>query len=1062
MNDLLNNLREVREYIKKKGLQVSADLAELVRNNQLTKKILDEAINRAIASRRKTVRAADIQLPKATQGKINQIIRRWGKKRNPLRKLILWVLDGSSNPSFVIIFGEHEVESKQITISEDEVKEFNKSIDKEYDAEISPGKYNLLKENVEYTNYTYLKGKDGHFPSLLDLKLLKPRHWDYSTRKTVNDKPYLVKRKGLYREYTSSQSSFNQYRRSYYRRERRHGEVPKAATYSSVKSYKKVSLSYFSNLPYEDIVKEVKKVNPFSGVDLKLVDSPNDILELSKDLIKYLEPLVEILSNQNLFKRKKSLQVLIQKKPPKSIFEKILQIGSAETISGCFLELAKISNPILKKEAKEILASSKYSGGIKRCANIYINSIDSNLKEKRIKEIWQIISNLELIPKSGTIPGGRRNRYYIQKRPRNISFSDYVNMWSSSEWQIIGPTLTFESNRFTSGMGLYHTNFKNIVQEAEIYKLPDVLGKLAYFIDTPQFYYLLKNSGYFGFLVYLKRYIRRIIDNYAKTDEDAFITTLKSLFLSYKKNDIVSGYGSSAPDYNMILKSFTSPPTSQHYSSGYNYYHSYKSFPHIQNIDFKYQRKKKDYDNQIKIWNNNLSVVFGIAFQAQASGVLDFCFTIVRNHPDLDSALKTISSEYLVQLSLSKHFGFSRMFKEKLTNILTESKKFESELMLALMACLDTGLHSQAWDYFNRVKGKFTPEMVANLLLLKNIENWDDFFRERLSELKKSHYGEFVKTILSKIYEFSKENILLPEFIFDLLNESTEEFNSVPKTLQVELINLIIDLFIHESNIPEWISTFSQNLIFSLSYKDLTGIVNEMEVDFSQKISSTHFNSTFYVLKAISTKIIPTDSEVLDIIDLGTSKTVRMLIFMIDENKSQLKERITTLLLLFESDMVTFNSIAATVFKTLKKKAMNEMLSILIDSPVKRAYNYATQTMDEIYGDKIPNDLIIQMLEHGSPEVKSYISDKIFRVIEDLASKNSDIFLYYMKTLILLPNLKSKSKDRIYETIPAFVINNKEMFFEVEEILLEIGGSNIIKDSERALVALAKIKKVID
>ena len=54
------------------------------------------------------------------------------------------------------------------------------------------------------------------------------------------------------------------------------------------------------------------------------------------------------------------------------------------------------------------------------------------------------------------------------------------------------------------------------------------------------------------------------------------------------------------------------------------------------------------------------------------------------------------------------------------------------------------------------------------------------------------------------------------------------------------------------------------------------------------------------------------------------------------------------------------------------------------------------------------------MLEHSSPEIKLYISDKIFLVIEDLASKNSDIFLYYVKTLILLPNLKSKGKDRIY------------------------------------------------
>ncbi|MHA1498568.1 MAG: hypothetical protein ACTSRT_13630 [Promethearchaeota archaeon] len=995
---------------------------------------------------------------------LNQIKKRWGKKKNPLRKLVLWVLDGTSNPGFVILFGEHEIESKQINISIEDIEKFNKSLAKEHDAEISPGKYNILKASVEYSGYTILKGNNGHFPSLIDLKLLKPKHYDYSTRQTIQDKPYLVKKKGLYREYTRSQASRSRgsYYRSYARRDSRQEGVPKAATYSNIKTYKKVSLPYFSNLSYEDIIKEVKKLNIFSDVDLKLVDSPNDILELSKDLIKYLEPLIVIISSQNLYKRKKSLQVLIQMNSPKSIFEKILQIGSTETISGLFLELAKGSNSILEMEAKKIVASPKYDGGTKKCVHIYINSINSSLKEKRIEDIRQAISNLELIPESGTIPRGKR--YYIQKKPRNMSFSDYVNKWGSSEWELIGPTITFGSNIFTRGRGLYHTRFKNLIQESEIFKLPDILGKLAHFADTPQFYYLLKNSRYFGFLIYIKRYIRRIIDNYAKTDEKAFITTLKSLFLSYKQNDTISGsrYGGSTPEYNMILKSFISPPTSQHLSSHDRYYYRDKMEPNIDSIDFKYQRKKRDYDNQIEIWRNNMPTVFEIALQAQASSVLDFCFTVVNNHPDLENTLKTITPKSLVQLSLSEHRSFSRMFRERLTKILAESEKFEPELMLALMACSDTELHNQAWAYFTRVKGKFTPEMISDLLLLKNLDNWDDFFRDRLSELKESQYNLFVNTIISKIYEFSKENITHPQYIYDLLNESTEEFNSVPKKLQIELINLIVDLFLHEANIPEWISTFSQNLIFSLSYNDLIGIVSEIEVDFSQKISSQHFNCIFYLLKAISTKIIPTDSEILDIIDFGTSKTVRMLLFMIDENKSQLKERFTTLLILFESDMVAFNSIAAVVFKALDKKAMKKMLSTLIDSPVKKAYSYATHALDEIYADKIPKDLIIQMLEHGSPDIKSYISDKISGVMEDLGSENSDTFIFYMKTLIFLPNLISKSKDSIYKAIPSFVINNKEKFFEVEEILLEIGGSNIIKDSERALVALAKIKMVME
>ncbi|NYC27622.1 hypothetical protein [Clostridium saccharobutylicum] len=64
-----------------------------------------------------------------------------------------------------------------------------------------------------------------------------------------------------------------------------------------------------------------------------------------------------------------------------------------------------------------------------------------------------------------------------------------------------------------------------------------------------------------------------------------------------------------------------------------------------------------------------------------------------------------------------------------------------------------------------------------------------------------------------------------------------------------------------------------------------------------------------------------------------------------------------------------------------------------------------------------------------------------------------------MRTLLFLPNKVSKSKDNLYEVIPKFVIKHKDKLEEVENILLDIGSSNIILDLERALTTLAIIRK---
>ncbi|MCL2320628.1 MAG: hypothetical protein FWC47_00825, partial [Oscillospiraceae bacterium] len=133
-------------------------------------------------------------------------------------------------------------------------------------------------------------------------------------------------------------------------------------------------------------------------------------------------------------------------------------------------------------------------------------------------------------------------------------------------------------------------------------------------------------------------------------------------------------------------------------------------------------------------------------------------------------------------------------------------------------------------------------------------------------------------------------------------------------------------------------------------------------------------------------------------------------------------------------------------------------------SPEKQVYSYGLLKLKEIYEEKgkyIPKEFINIMFQHPSAEVKSYISDKVYEVIRNPKYCNEDLFMYYSKSILYLPNRVSSAKKSIYDILPVFALNHREKIQNIEEILLDIGASNIILDSERALVALCNIKKEV-
>ncbi len=537
----------------------------------------------------------------------------------------------------------------------------------------------------------------------------------------------------------------------------------------------------------------------------------------------------------------------------------------------------------------------------------------------------------------------------------------------------------------------------------------------------------MKKNYKIGTYIYFERYILRIINNYVKEDENKFLESMKSFFINYKQNDILS------TNYSKIK---------------YN-----KSLKYFLNI-YIFRA----------IWERHLYSVVDILMAAKANEVLNFFFRILKESRDIEVFLNNLPPKILVQLALIQNYPISRFFREKISERINKSDKFNPEIMLALLDCPDEELNAQAWSYYNRTGGSLTPKTIVDLLFMKNINIWLEFFNETFNGLEGENYSGFVISLLNKIYSLISEGVELSEEINELLMMSTTKINDIPNIKKAKLLDLSLDLLIHEAKLPDCILKYIKNLIFSITYDDLKDTILELEFDLKINSKISHANEIISLLRGISSNIIPSDSEILDILDYGTPKMVNTLVTIIDKNKDKLLDRYTTLLLLFETDMIALNELAIEIFEMLPEKKNNVILSTLIDSPVKKAYSVALQKLDEIYKDKIPEEIIIRMLEHSSIEVKAYISDKINYVINELSNGNgnSELFVYYTKTLLLLPNLLSKRKDEIYNVIPQFVRRNKEKISEIEDILLKIGGSNIIKDSERALVALAKIKKEVD
>ena len=367
-------------------------------------------------------------------------------------------------------------------------------------------------------------------------------------------------------------------------------------------------------------------------------------------------------------------------------------------------------------------------------------------------------------------------------------------------------------------------------------------------------------------------------------------------------------------------------------------------------------------------------------------------------------------------------------------------------------------IHELATTFFKRTNGSFTPQTIADFLLLQNANKWIEIFKRNILSFKADNYAAFIERIIEQKDEFIDKNIELTQEVQDILLYSLNQIEDVPRPKKIAIIQSIIDLLPEETSLPEWLGKLLEDIVFSFFYGTLEDLAMNIDIHKYQVAISVRSKRIISVLESVKTMSIPTDSVIVEVLDNGSQKTIKMLIDIIRINKQSLISRFTTLLIMMETSAALLNEIAISIFRDMSPTSQRKLHAMLIDSPIKKVYAFALKEFDNIYGDRIPEEFILQMLEHSTKEVKAYISDKIDRVMSRFEDQHVELFMYYLKTLILLPNKVTKSKDRLYQVLPEFVSRYQDKRQEIEELLMDIGGSNIKIDSERALVMLAKIR----
>lgn len=915
--------------------------------------------------------------------------RLWKLEEPPIRKILLWGLDGRKNPCLLILYGEQEFE-RDLYASRNS-----------YYAEA-----HLLKPMVVYTNYAVFHGTGGHLPSIPNTYFFKEknllcymkgyktarRYWEYDRNGTGWYQRIDIDEKYIIQEFYDMEQT--------------------------------VALPYYGGMGYQDYAGYLAS-NRVTFQDFELIAQPSDLFGFAEDS-PYLEPIVQMCSKERLHSRRKYLKQFMGMQPSAEDYGRLLKTASVELACGIFQELTAAGNPILLETAKEIeksgalWAAPAYHNGLKRCIRQYTSLFDEKLLWKQKEFIYRTLPEMD---------------FHIQKLKINgkditgAGLEEYLSRPNAYRdiYYVFGSQELYAKNTYTDGTNIRNIAFKNTIQTATAYGMADAIGQIAYYLDTPRMAFYFRGSGRAGAYNYYVRHLRRTLDAYLAEDEEKFITAACKMLTSYTDQDSLD-------------------------SSYDNFYMNY--FFNRYFLDAITQ----DAAAGQSLWHRHLTDLLFAAQHAKALPVHKFCYAILQKAASCHS-FDAYGIEGLIGLCKIPYGKTAQLFQAILLPKLAALQEFDAAIMLSLMDTQSETLWDAAKAYFRRTCGKFQPEEVASFLLLDTLDTWQDILENNLQAFTLQEYTAFLKAAAAKGNLFLERQITLSEPAADLLLASVRKLEDAPAAEQRELLRYFTSLLLSIHSLPGFLFDLTENILFSMPYDRLQEALSDMDLKRS-RVTEREYH-VLSLLRACKEGALPKDSLILSILETGSKRLVKTLTEIIIRQQEALRNRKAALLLLFECKVPSLNQTAQSVFESMEPGQREKLHLILLDSPVERAYQYGLGMLDRWYGNRLPANFIQRMMEHPCVEVKAYLSQKIQAAFSCLEESSPDLYLYYAKTLLYLPNRASKSKEQIYRTMPLFLKYHPQKRQELEHMLLDIGSANSRIDSERALVAFAQIQKEV-
>lgn len=924
----------------------------------------------------------------------------------PIRQLVIWGWDKEHNPAFLMLYGEQLL-----------VKDGQR-------ARYLDGGY-LLEEEVCYTRYTIVSGKNGHLPSFF--------YDDYHI--------------GAPESAVDSKCIFN------------------------IKSKEKIVFSFYKEIEYKDYVEQILKAKPsFLDKEFQIAQNPNEILQLEESVNPYFHTICEMMSHPNRYLRKKRLSELMKQEVADSIYKRLMEIGSAELIAGMFLEFAKIKNPILFEMASQInqmepFVEEGYWNGIKRCANIYKNCVDDKKREDRIKQIQKEHKEMDIeliyVHSSGEMSSkelkGTAYRELALQGYLGTHIMDLVDS-KTWKWEYV-PTMTrYKKSIYIDGKKLNIIEVKNTIQEAEVLGLADVIGDIAYYMDAPRLYYYFRGTGLSKVQRYFKRYLKRVINQYAKEDSDRFMMAMESLFTSYQEEDYLCKFAGNF-QHNEFIKYYLYyefdeqpvEPISWNAWEEWKEYHKFFSEDHLLKAEGRYEYRKD-------IWDNHLEVVIRIALKASIKTVIKACYFILKEAQEKNRLDAILSIEQIIMLMDSVYEPLSDLASDIMKTRLNTIEEISLEYIFFFMKSTKHTLNKIAFDYLSRpipIDLKF----LVDMLQIEHRELYFEPWKNRMLALLPEEVVFFLFELL-KQKELLEKCVLTEEEMY-VLRQITDKVRELDWQKKFELYQMLCDLLLSNEEIPQFIFELIQDTLCSYSKHDMVQMMNTYSFELHKKQLMEQNYMVLSLLEAVSQEKLPSAAEIIRMEEKGNGKLFSLLFQHLEDNVSLLAEKEDIILVLAESSIVVFNQIVEKTFDSADAEQRRRLLSTLLDSPVKQAFDLGMEQIQQEYEKFVPIEWLQKLMEHPAKEVKAFVAKKIEQIVKELENESVEQFLYYIKALLYLPNKISKEKQRIYKAIPEFVKKYPSQKEVVEQILLELGGSNFKIDSERALVALAEIRSEV-